>query len=63
MEIQASCALIICMLILIYRGEKPNRAMERMVWHELIGLVSLRNLRRSFEPVGSRRRRSAADMQ
>ena len=55
--------MIICMLILIYRGEKPNRAMERMVCYELIGLVSLRNLRRSFEPVDSRRRRSAADMQ
>ena len=55
--------MIICMLILIYRGEKPYRAMERMVCYELIGLVSLRNLRRSFEPVDSRRRRSAADMQ
>jgi hypothetical protein len=62
-EIQASCAMLVCMLILIYRGEKPNRAMERMVWYELIGLASLRNLRRSFEPVDSPRRRSAADIQ
>ena len=25
------------MPILIYKGEKPNRAMEQMVWNELIG--------------------------
>ena len=36
-EIQASCAMIVCMLILIYTGEKPNRAMEQMVWYYLIG--------------------------
>jgi hypothetical protein len=35
-EIQASCAMIVCMLILIYTGEKPNRAMEQMVWWDLI---------------------------
>jgi len=37
-EIQAYCAMIVCMLILIYTGEKPNRAMYQMVWYELIGL-------------------------
>ena len=36
-EIQASFAMIVCMLILIYTGEKPNRAMVQMVWYELIG--------------------------
>ena len=28
--------MIVCMLILIYTGEKPNRAMYQMVWYELI---------------------------
>jgi len=36
-EIQAYCAMIVCMLILIYTGEKPNRAMYQMVWYYLIG--------------------------
>ncbi|MFM8734601.1 MAG: transposase, partial [Pirellulales bacterium] len=43
-EIQAYCAMIVCMLILIYTGEKPNRAMDQMVWYELIGLASLKEL-------------------
>ena len=38
-EIEASFAMIVCMLILIDTGEKPNRAMDQMIWHELIGLV------------------------
>ena len=33
----AYSAMIVCMLILIYTGEKPNRAMYQMVWYELIG--------------------------
>ena len=33
-----------CALILISTGEKPNRAMEQMVWHSLIGLASLEEL-------------------
>ena len=32
------------MLILIYTGEKPNRAMHQMVWYYLIGLASLKEL-------------------
>ncbi len=36
-EIQAYCVMIVCMLILIYTGEKPNRAMYQMVWYYLIG--------------------------
>ena len=32
------------MLILIDTGEKPNRAMEQMVWYEFIGLASLKEL-------------------
>jgi hypothetical protein len=36
-EIQAYCGTIVCMLILLYTGEKPNRAMYQMVWYELIG--------------------------
>jgi len=36
-EIQAYCGMIVCMLILISTGEKPNRAMEQMVWYYLIG--------------------------
>ena len=33
---------ILSMLILIDTGEQPNRAMHQMVWHELIGLASLK---------------------
>jgi hypothetical protein len=36
--------MIVCMLILLYTGEKPNRAMVQMVWYELIGLASLKEL-------------------
>jgi IS4 transposase len=43
-EIHASCTMVVCMLILIYTGEKPNRAMEQMVWYYLIGLASLKEL-------------------
>jgi len=43
-EIQAYCAMIVCMLILIYTGEKPNKAMHQMVWYYLIGLASLKEL-------------------
>ena len=43
-EIQAYCAMIVCMLILICTGEKPNRAMHQMVWYYLIGLASLEEL-------------------
>jgi len=43
-EIQASFAMIVCMLILPYTGEKPHRAMHQMVWYELIGLASLKEL-------------------
>jgi hypothetical protein len=32
--------MIVCMLILPYTGEKPNRAMYQMVWYYLIGLAS-----------------------
>ena len=32
---------IVCLLILIDMGEQPNRAMEQMVWYELICLASL----------------------
>lgn len=35
---------IVCLLILIDMGEQPNRAMEQMVWYELIGLASLKEL-------------------
>jgi hypothetical protein len=43
-EIQAYCAMIVCMLILMYTGAKPNRAMYQMVWYYLIGLASLKEL-------------------
>jgi len=43
-EIQAYCAMIVCMLILIYTGERPNRAMYQMVWYYLIGRASLKEL-------------------
>jgi hypothetical protein len=43
-EIQASYAMIVCMLILLYTGEKPNRAMHQMVWYEFTGLASLKEL-------------------
>jgi hypothetical protein len=35
-EIQASCAMMVCMLILIYTGEKPTRTMEPTVRWDLI---------------------------
>ena len=43
-EIQAYGAMIVCMLILISTGERPNRAMYQMVWCYLIGLASLKEL-------------------
>jgi len=43
-EIQAYYAMIVCMLILIYTGERPNRAMYQMVWYYLIGRASLKEL-------------------
>jgi len=43
-EIQAYCGMIVCMLILLYTGEKPNRALYQMVWYYLIGLASLKEL-------------------
>jgi hypothetical protein len=36
--------MIVCMLIVIYTREKPNRAMDQMVRHELIGWASLKEL-------------------
>ncbi len=48
-EIQAYCAMIVCMLILIYTGERPNRAMYQMVWYYLIGLASLSELEAFIE--------------
>ena len=39
-----SAAMIVCMLILIYTGERPNRAIYQMVWYYLIGLASLEEL-------------------
>ena len=36
--------MIVCMLILTYSGEKPNRAMYQVVWYYLIGLASLKEL-------------------
>ena len=39
-----SAAMIVCMLILIYTGERPIRAIYQMVWYELIGLASLKEL-------------------
>jgi len=44
MEIPAYCAMIVCMLIRIYTGEKPSRAMCQMAWCSLIGLASLKEL-------------------
>ena len=35
---------VLRMLILIYTGEKPNGAMEQIVWYEFIGLASLEEL-------------------
>lgn len=43
-EIQAYCAMIVCVLILLYTGEKPNRAMHNMVWYYLIDLASRKEL-------------------
>jgi hypothetical protein len=40
-EIQACCGMIVCMPILIDTGERPNQAIEQMVWYYLIGLASL----------------------
>ncbi|MFM9009671.1 MAG: hypothetical protein ACKON8_02015 [Planctomycetota bacterium] len=41
--------MIVCMQILIYTGEKPNRAMCQMVWHYLVGLASLEELEASIK--------------
>jgi IS4 transposase len=42
--IQTYSGMIVCMLILLDMGEKPNRAMYQMVWYYLIGLASLKEL-------------------
>jgi hypothetical protein len=36
--------VMVGMLIVNYTGEKPNRAMEQMVWYEFISLASLKEL-------------------
>ncbi|MBM4011832.1 MAG: hypothetical protein FJ286_10695 [Planctomycetes bacterium] len=41
-EIQASCPMIVCMLILIFTGGKPDRAMYQMVWYYRVLPASLR---------------------
>lgn len=43
-EIQAYCAMIVCLLILLYTGEKPNKAMFQMAYYYVIGLASLSEL-------------------
>lgn len=43
-DVQASCAMIACMLILLYTGEKPTRAIYQMAWYYLIGFASLKEL-------------------
>jgi len=48
-EIQAYCAMIVCMLIVLYTGEKPNRAIVQMVWYYLVGLASLKELEASIK--------------
>ena len=54
-EIQAYCAVIVCVLILIYTGEKPNRSMRNMVWYYLIDLAS----RKELEAFIKKRKQSA----
>jgi IS4 transposase len=43
-EIQAYCAMIVCLLILLSTGEKPNKAMFQMAYYYVIGLASLSEL-------------------
>ena len=40
--------MIVCMLILIFTGGKPDRAMYQMVWYYLVGLASLEELEASI---------------
>jgi hypothetical protein len=58
MQITASCAMIVCMLILISTGEKPNEAMEQMVWSTSLASPASKRSRRSSNHEGSPRRRS-----
>lgn len=43
-EIQAYCGMIVCLLILLYTGQKPNKAMFQMAYFYIIGLASLEEL-------------------
>jgi IS4 transposase len=43
-EIQAYCGMLVCLLILLYTGQKPNKAMFHMAYFFIIGLASLKEL-------------------
>gem|GEM_PF-1365020 len=43
-EIQASSGMIVCLLVLLSTGEKPNKAMFQMASFYVIGLASLKEL-------------------
>lgn len=43
-EIQAYCGMIVCLLILLYTGQKPNKALFQMAYFYIIGLASLKEL-------------------
>jgi len=59
-EIQAYCAMIVCMLILIYTGERPNRAMyQRWSGTTSLAAPASRNSRPSSLQDESRNRGTA----
>ena len=58
MQITASYAMIVCMLILISTGEMPNEAMEQLVWSTSLASPASKRSRRSSNHEGSPRRRS-----
>ena len=52
-EIQAYCALIACLLILIYTGRTPTKRTFEMICFYLVGWASLEELERHIEKIPS----------
>lgn len=52
-EIQAYCAIIACLLILIYTGRTPTKRTFEMICFYLVGWASLEELERHIEKINS----------
>jgi hypothetical protein len=52
-EIQAYCALIACLLILLYTGRTPTKRTFEMICFYLVGWASLEELERRIEKINA----------